>query len=84
MLRYEPAFPQRSSISMVQGLVEASSLDHIGDVYSCPAGKMLTTIGSRVNGGDIILPPGKNDCQACGLMPRCCPKEPVEAMAQTT
>ena len=25
--------------------------DHNGDVYSCPAGKMLTTTGSRVNDG---------------------------------
>ena len=25
--------------------------DHVGDVYSCPAGKMLTTTGSPVNDG---------------------------------
>ena len=25
--------------------------DHVGDVYSCPAGKLLTTTGSRINDG---------------------------------
>jgi hypothetical protein len=28
--------------------------DHVGDVYSCPAGKMLTTTGSRVNDGATL------------------------------
>src|ERR1700691_475535 len=27
--------------------------DHVGDVYSCPAGKMLTTTGSPVNGATL-------------------------------
>ena len=30
--------------------------DHVGDVYSCPAGKTLTTTGSRERRSDITLP----------------------------
>ena len=49
--------------------------DHVGDVYSCPAGKMLTTTGSRVNeGATLRYRASKYDCQACRLKPRCCPK----------
>src|ERR1700747_1119952 len=52
--------------------------DHVGDVYSCPAGKMLTTTGSRVNDGATLrYRASKYDCEACRLKPRCCPKEPA-------
>src|SRR5580698_8765002 len=51
--------------------------DHVGDVYSCPAGKILTTT-SRVNDGATLrYRASKYDCQACSLKPRCCPKEPA-------
>ena len=43
--------------------------DHVGDVYSCPAGKMLTTTGSRVDGATLRYRASKYDCQACRLMP---------------
>jgi transposase len=51
--------------------------DHVGDVYSCPAGKMLTTTGSRVDGATLRYRASKYDCQACRLKPQCCPKEPA-------
>src|SRR5271166_3061096 len=52
--------------------------DHVGDVYSCPAGKMLTSTGSRVNDGATLrYRASKYDCEACWLKPRCCPKEPA-------
>ena len=51
--------------------------DHAGDIYSCPAGKMLTTTGSRVDGATLRYRASKYDCQACRLKPRCCPKEPA-------
>src|ERR1700757_4456637 len=52
--------------------------DHVGDVYSCPAGKMLTTTGSCVNDGATLrYRASKYDCQTCRLKPRCCPKEPA-------
>jgi hypothetical protein len=44
--------------------------DHVGDVYSCPAGKMLTTTGSRVNDGATLrYRANKYDCVACRLKP---------------
>src|SRR3981189_2914689 len=52
--------------------------DHVGDVYSCPAGKLLTTTGSRINDGATLrYRASKYDCQTCRLKPRCCPKEPA-------
>ena len=36
--------------------------DHIGDVYSCPAGKMLTTTGSRVDGATLRYRASMYDC----------------------
>ena len=42
--------------------------DHNGDVYSCPAGKTLTTTGSRVNDGATLrYRASKYDCEARGL-----------------
>src|SRR6202044_3140422 len=47
-----------------------------GDVYSCPAGKLLTTTGSRINDGATLrYRASKYDCQTCRLKSRCCPKE---------
>ena len=52
--------------------------DHVGDVYSCPAGKLLTTTGSRINDGATLrYRASKYDCQTCRLKSRCCPKEPA-------
>ncbi len=52
--------------------------DHAGDVYLCPDGKMLTTTGSGINDGATLrYRASKYDCQACGLKPWCCPKEPA-------
>jgi transposase len=51
--------------------------DHVGDVYYCPAGKMLTTTGSPVDGATLRYRASKYDCQACRLKARCCPKEPA-------
>src|SRR5262245_49389701 len=51
--------------------------DHVGDVYSCPAGKVLTTTGSLNDGATLRYRASKYDCQACRLKPRCCPKEPA-------
>src|SRR6202163_965857 len=52
--------------------------DHERDVYSCPAGKLLTTTGSRINDGATLrYRASKYDCQTCRLKSRCCPKEPA-------
>ena len=46
--------------------------DHVGDVYYCPAGKMLTTTGSTVDEATLRYRASKYDCQACRLKGRCC------------
>jgi transposase len=51
--------------------------DHVGDVYSCPAGKMLTTTGLHLDGATLRYRASKYDCEACRLKSRCCPKEPA-------
>jgi transposase len=48
------------------------------NVYTCPAGKTLTTTGKLVNGGATLLYRARgHDCAPCPLKSRCCPKEPV-------
>ena len=58
--------------------------DPQGDVYFCPAGKMLATKGTLVNDGATLLyRASKYDCQACPLKPRCCPKEPARKVPRS-
>jgi transposase len=47
--------------------------DHVGDVYYCPGGKMLTTTGTRV----------KHDCAGCALKSRCCPNSPARKVPRS-
>ena len=63
---------------------EDFTYDHQGDVYVCPAGKMLTTRGTLVNDGATLLyRASKYDCDVCHLKPRCCPKEPVRKVPRS-
>ncbi len=48
--------------------------DHQGDVYFCPAGKMLTCKGTIVNDNQLLYRASKYDCDICSLTPRCCPR----------
>jgi hypothetical protein len=51
--------------------------DHEGDVYFCPAEKMLNCKGTLVNGGATLLyRASKYDCDACALKPLCRPNAP--------
>jgi transposase len=55
-----------------------------GDVYFCPAGKMLTSKGTLVNDGATLLYiASKYDCDACRLKPRCCPKAPARKIPRS-
>jgi transposase len=57
---------------------EDFSFDVERNVYTCPAGKTLTTTGKLVNGGATLLYRARgHDCAPCPLKSRCCPKEPV-------
>lgn len=57
--------------------------DHKGDVYVCPAGKILTCTGTVVNDNQLMYRASKYDCDACSLKPRCCPKEPARKVPRS-
>ena len=53
------------------------TFDKERNVYTCPAGKTLTTTNKLVNDGETILYRARTyDCGACSLKPKCCPKAP--------
>jgi transposase len=63
---------------------EDFTYDHEGDVYFCPAGKMLTCKGTLVNDGATLLyRASKYDCDACALKPRCCPNTPARKVPRS-
>ena len=58
--------------------------DPADDVYLCPAGKTLTTTGTRVNDGETLLyRASKADCDACTLRPHCCPNTPARKVPRS-
>lgn len=57
--------------------------DHEGDVYFCPAGKMLTCKGTVVNDNQLLYRASKYDCDVCSLKLRCCPKEPARKVPRS-
>lgn len=58
--------------------------DPADDVYLCPAGKTLTTTGTRVNDGETLLyRASKADCDACTLRPHCCPSTPARKVPRS-
>jgi hypothetical protein len=58
--------------------------DQEADIYLCPAGKVLTSTGTLVNGGATLLyRASKYDCDACELKPRCCPKMPARKVPRS-
>jgi len=57
--------------------------DHQGDVYFCPAGKMLTCKGTVVNDNQLLYRASKYDCDRCSFKPRCCPKEPARKIPRS-
>jgi transposase len=64
---------------------EDFTYDHKGDVYFCPAGKMLTCKGTLVNDGATLLyRASKYDCDVCALKPRCCPTAPARKVPRST
>ncbi len=58
--------------------------DQPGDVYCCPAAKVLTTTGTLVNDGvTLMYRASKFDCAPCPLKARCCPNEPVRKIPRS-
>lgn len=60
------------------------SYDQPGDIYRCPAGKVLTTTGTLVNDGATLLyRASKVDCAPCPLKQRCCPAASVRKIPRS-
>ena len=47
------------------------------DLYTCPAGKTLTTTGRQHADKSYRYISSKRDCDRCPLKPRCCPNGPL-------
>lgn len=58
--------------------------DHDGDVYFCPAGKMLATKGTLVNDGATLLYRASiYDCGPCSLKAQCSPNTPARKIPRS-
>jgi transposase len=54
------------------------------NVYTCPAGKTLTTTGRLVNDGETLLyMASMRDCRSCLLKTQCCPKAPFRRVPRS-
>jgi hypothetical protein len=54
------------------------------NVYTCPAGKTLTTTGKLVNNGETLLYlASTRDCRSCLLKAQCCPKTPFRRIPRS-
>lgn len=82
----EPHIPVVDKSARTDGTFsrEDFEYDHDGDVYVCPAGKVLTCKGTLVNDGATLLyRASKYDCDACELKPRCCPNAPARKVPRS-
>ena len=52
------------------------TFDKERDIYTCPAGKTLTTTRKVMNDQQLLYRASKLDCDVCPFKMRCCPKEP--------
>jgi len=63
---------------------EHFTFDKERNVYTCPAGKILTTSGQLVNDGETVLYlASTRDCRSCLLKMRCCPKAPFRRVPRS-
>ncbi len=64
---------------------EDFTFDKERNVYTCPAGKVLTTTGRLVNDGETTLLYFASvlDCRSCLLRARCCPNMPVRRIPRS-
>jgi len=62
---------------------EDFAFDKARDIYTCPAGKVLTTTGRIVNVEELLYRASKLDCDVCPLKMRCCPKEPARKIPRS-
>jgi hypothetical protein len=62
---------------------EAFTFDKERDIYTCPAGKALTTTRKVVNDDQLLYRASKFDCDRCPFKMRCCPKEPARKVPRS-
>ena len=63
---------------------EHFTFDKERNVYTCPAGKLLTTTGKLVNDGETLLYRASMiDCRQCPLKERCCPNMPLRRIPRS-
>jgi transposase len=63
---------------------ELFTFDKERNVYTCPAGKILTTTGKLVNDGETVLYlASTRDCRSCPLKAKCCPKTPFRRIPRS-
>jgi transposase len=60
------------------------TFDKERNLYTCPAGKALTTTGSLVNDGETLLyMASMRHCRSCPLKAQCCPKAPFRRVPRS-
>ena len=63
---------------------EGFTFDQKQKVYTCPAGKTLTTTGKLVNEGKTLLfLASTRDCRSCLFKAQCCPKTPFRRILRS-
>jgi transposase len=62
---------------------EEFTFDKDRDIYTCPAGKILTTTGKIVNDEQRLYRAAKRDCDICPFKVRCCPNEPMRKIPRS-
>jgi hypothetical protein len=62
---------------------EDFTFDKERDIYTCPAGKTLTTTRKVMNDDQLLYRASKLDCDVCPFKMRCCPKEPARKIPRS-
>jgi transposase len=62
---------------------EDFTFDKGRNIYTCPAGKVLTTTGKVVNDDQLLYRSSKLDCDVCPFKMQCCPKEPARKIPRS-
>lgn len=82
----EPHIPVFDKSARKDGSLARSDFtyDHAGDAYTCPAGKLLSSRGTRVSdGATLIYRASTYDCSACDMKPQCCPNTPARKVPRS-
>jgi Transposase DDE domain len=63
---------------------EDFTFDKERNIYTCPAGKVLTTTSKLVNDGETLLYlASTRDCRSCLFKMKCCPKTPFRRIPRS-